>query len=80
MKFETVDVIQANSTTGNVRPLRFRVHGKSINVDKILSVEHLKMAAGPAIVYEAESAVDGQLVHYRLTLDPAKRTWYVSRL
>lgn len=80
MQLVPVEVIQVNSPSGAVRPLRFRVHGRSIDVGRIVSSEQTRSVGGMLFVCECESVVDDRLVRYRLTMDVKSRIWYVSRL
>lgn len=75
-----VDVIQANSPSGAVRPLRFRVEGRSVDIDRILFSESTRSVSGDLLVYHCETREGDLVQRYRLTLDPKTRIWYLSVL
>lgn len=79
MQLVPVDVIQVNSQTGGIRPLRFRVEGRGIDVDRIISSDWARSASGVLLICECESMVDEHIIRYKLTYDPKVRIWYASR-
>lgn len=79
MQLVPVDVIQVTSPTGAIRPLRFRVDGRSIDVDRIISSEWTRSVSGDLFICECESVIDDHRARFRLTFDPKVRIWYVSK-
>ena len=76
MAIKQVVMIQANTTTGQVKPLRFRIAGRSIDIDRIITFKEEKSAGFVWLVYEAESIVDDRLHRYKLKFDTHARKWY----
>ena len=78
MQLISVDVIQANSPSGAVRPLRFRIEGRSVNIGRILFSETTRSVSGDLLVYHCETCEGSLMQRYRLTLYPKAHIWYLA--
>lgn len=76
MAVRTVDMIQASSTTGKIKPMRFRIGNRVINVDRIITSGQEKSTGVVWLVYEAESIVDDIMYRYKLRFDSKSLKWY----
>ena len=80
MHYIPVEVIQVHSPAGTIRPLRFRVDGRAIDIGRIISSEQTRSVGGDMLVYNCETVDGDTLLRYRLVLDIKTRVWKASVL
>ncbi len=60
-------------------PLKFKMNGKSIPIDKIISAEKQMRAGEEMFVFECQSEIDNDVKRYVLKYSISKCTWYLFK-
>jgi len=80
-----IDMVVQHDTKGNLRPMRFRIHGDYgqlivIGIDKIVSVEHVGENKNPVRAYMCKSIVEGIERIYELRFIVVNMKWILYRM
>lgn len=75
-----IDVVAAFAKCGNIVPIKFRIDGNIVKVDKINLVNDVKFAGEDSKIFRCQSYINNTEKLYELKFVKRTCTWYLYKM